>query len=114
MAVTTAKVPIPPVDDLNKIAHAANCAPRTIPGVHELAEGGAKERAVWAFLPEARAAWVVGLTRGEPGIRIPMERIHPDGFYSAVVPAGADPFPYRLAIENHEGHAWEFVDPYQF
>ncbi len=24
------------------------------------------------------------------------------------------PFPYRLKVENHEGHAWDFVDPYMF
>ena len=29
-------------------------------------------------------------------------------------PATAEPFPYRLAVENHEGHAWEFDDPYRF
>ena len=23
-------------------------------------------------------------------------------------------FPYRLRVENHEGHSWEFVDPYLF
>ena len=43
-----------------------------------------------------------------------MERIHPDGFFEAVFPDRSDAFPYRLAVENHEGHAWEFVDPYQF
>ena len=43
--------------------------------------GGAKTWVVRAFLPEARAAWVVDLTRGEPGEPVPMERIHPDGFF---------------------------------
>ena len=43
-----------------------------------------------------------------------MERIHPDGFFEAVFPDRPDAFPYRLAVENHEGHSWEFVDPYQF
>ena len=44
----------------------------------------------------------------------PMERIHPDGFFERVFPGRREPFPYRLAVENHEGHAWEFVDPYRF
>ena len=67
---------------------------------------------VRAFLPEAKAAWVVDLTRGEPGERVPMERIHPDGFFVARLPGTNGRFPYRLRVENHEGHSWEFVDPY--
>ena len=29
-------------------------------------------------------------------------------------PTGPRPFPYRIKVENHEGHSWDFVDPYQF
>ena len=47
-------------------------------------------------------------------MRVPMESIHPDGFFVASFPTRPAPFPYRLAVENHEGHTWEFVDPYQF
>jgi 1,4-alpha-glucan branching enzyme len=65
-------------------------------------------------MPEARMAWVVDLTRGEPGELVPMERIHPDGFYASVFSGGNGRFPYRLRVENDEGHTWEFVDPYQF
>ena len=43
-----------------------------------------------------------------------MERIHPDGFFVAVFAGRQGRFPYRLTVENHEGHSWEFVDPYQF
>ena len=43
-----------------------------------------------------------------------MDRFHDDGFFELVVPGRTKDFPYRLALENHEGHSWEFVDPYQF
>src|SRR4051794_33172169 len=109
MAVKTAKVPRPPVEDVNRIVHADHWAPFSVLGPHEVD----KERVVWAFLPEARSAWVVDLSRGEPGVRAPMERIHPDGFFVGVVPSSPT-FRYRLAVENHEGHSWQLVDPYQF
>ena len=73
-----------------------------------------KDWVIRAFLPEARTAWVVDLLRGEPGELVPMERLHPDGLFQAVFSDRAEPFMYRLKIENHEGHQWEIVDPYQF
>ena len=33
-----------------------------------------------------------------------MERIHPDGLFEAVFPDRPSRSPYRLAVENHEGH----------
>ena len=71
-------------------------------------------RVVRAFLPEARDAWVVDLSRAGSGVRIPMDRVHPDGLFECVLPGRTAPFPYRLAVENHDGHGWEFVDAYQF
>ena len=43
-----------------------------------------------------------------------MERVHPDGFFERPFPDRHEPFAYRLAVENHQGHSWEFLDPYQF
>ena len=102
--------------DIDLIVHANHWNPFSVLGLHELPGGTArlKEWVVRAFLPEARTAWVVDLPRGEPGVLVPMERIHPDGFFEAVFPDRAEPFPYRLKVENHEGHSWEFVDPYRF
>ena len=57
---------------------------------------------------------MVDLARGEPGRRVPMARVHPDGFFEAPFPDRDAAFPYRLAVENGEGHAWEFEDPYRF
>ncbi len=114
MAVKSVKTPSTSVDDLNRIVHANHWAPFSVLGSHELKEGTSTARVIRAFLPEAKRAWVVDLSGGEPGVRVPMESIHPDGFYVALFPTQTAPFPYRLAVESHEGFSWEFVDPYQF
>src|SRR5262249_2676053 len=116
MAVKTRSVATTSANDVALIVHANHWNPFVILGMHELpAENGApRGRVVRAFLPEARAAWVVDLSRGEPGKPVAMEVIHPDGFFVAVFLDRRDAFPYRLKVENHEGHSWEFVDPYSF
>ena len=43
-----------------------------------------------------------------------MERLIPTASSRPSSRTDAEPFPYRLAVENHEGHTWEFVDPYRF
>src|SRR5258708_19060751 len=100
--------------DLDLIIHANHWNPFTVPGPHEVTLDGARARTIRAFLTEARRAWVVDLARGEPGERLPLERIHNDGFFERVFPDRAEAFPYRLAVEDYEDHGWEFVDPYQF
>ncbi len=56
-----------------------------------------------AFLPEARTAWVVDLTRGEPGERVAMERIHPDGFFTAFFPDRTNRSPTGFASRIMKG-----------
>ncbi len=101
-------------EDIDLIIHANHWDPFQVLGQHETAVDRKAARVVRAFLPDAAKAWVVDLAGGEPGKRAAMERVHPDGFFEAVFPGRAKHFPYRLAVENHEGHSWEFVDPYQF
>jgi 1,4-alpha-glucan branching enzyme len=97
--------------DINLIIHAAHWDPFSVLGPHCMGGG---EFVIRAFLPEARAAWVVDLTRGEPGVLVAMDRTHPDGFYECPVPGRGEGISYRLAVESHEGHSWQFVDPYAF
>jgi 1,4-alpha-glucan branching enzyme len=101
-------------DDLNLLIHANHWDPFSVLGLHELGQNGAQALAFRAFLPDARSAWLVDLSRGEPGTRVPLERTHPDGLFEHVFEGRTKRFPYRIAVENHEGHGWEFVDPYQF
>ncbi len=101
--------------EVDRIIHADHWDPFTVLGLHEVSDvSGAAREVIRAFLPEARHAWLVDLTRGEPGVREPMTRVHADGFFEWLVPAGRTPTSYRLALENYDGHVWEVVDPYQF
>jgi 1,4-alpha-glucan branching enzyme len=90
--------------------------PFSVLGPHEVHRDGQPAQAIRAFLPEARDAWVVipapGKEKAEA--RLPLRRIHPDGFFELVIPGAAEPPPYRLAIEGHDGHLWEIGDPYRF
>src|SRR4051794_11042225 len=114
MSVTSPGVVRPSVDDINMLVHANHWNPFSLLGPHEDGSGSSRSTTVRAFLPEARQAWVVDLSRGEPGVRVPMERIHPDGLFECVFFEPLARFAYRLAVENHDGHSWEFVDAYQF
>src|SRR4051812_11188433 len=114
MSLKTQRVPATSQEDVDLIVHADHWNPFQVLGLHDLPTKGAPGKVVRAFLPEARLAWVVDLTRGEPGVRSAMERIPPDGFFELVIANPAPSFAYRLAVEDFEGHSWEFVDPYQF
>ncbi|QEH37100.1 1,4-alpha-glucan branching enzyme GlgB [Aquisphaera giovannonii] len=101
---------------MDLVVNADHWNPFVVLGPHEM-EGQNGRRKSWvirAFLPEARAASLVDLAGGEPGRLVPMEKLHPDGFFQVIV-ADRDAAPrYRFRIENFEGHSWEQVDPYQF
>ena len=115
MSLTTMSAPTLPLHDINLLIHVDHWNPFGVLGPHEASLGETKVRVVRAFLPEAREAWVVDLSQGEPGVRISMERIHPDGLFECVFPdrwRAASRIAWR--VEDHEGHSWEFVDPYQF
>ncbi|MGE5755829.1 MAG: 1,4-alpha-glucan branching protein GlgB, partial [Planctomycetaceae bacterium] len=114
MSLTTPNIPRTSLEDIDLLIHANHWNPFGILGQHEVGAGDPKVRAIRAFLPEAREAWVVDLAQGEPGVRVVMDRLHPDGFFECTFHDRAEKFPYRLAIEDHEGNSWEFVDPYQF
>ncbi len=76
-------------------------------GWHEHPEGGIVIR---AFLPRAIKAWVLP----EGSRARAMTRIHQDGLFEVHLPHGTFDKPYRLRMENHEGHRWEIDDAYRF
>ena len=43
-----------------------------------------------------------------------MQIVHPDGFFVKVMDGKPVNMAYRIVVQNHEGHSWEFVDPYRF
>src|SRR5262249_2785343 len=116
MAVKTKEASLASPGEVELIVHASHWNPHSVLGLHELTAGpaGLKTCVARAFLPEARRAWLIDLSRGEPGELSAMERLHPDGFFAALGGDRAEPFPYRLRVENYHGHSWECVDPYSF
>ncbi|HEX8199021.1 MAG TPA: 1,4-alpha-glucan branching protein GlgB, partial [Isosphaeraceae bacterium] len=114
MPLSTLSAPLVSPADIELIVRAEHWSPFSVLGPHAQALGDAPGQVVRAFLPEARRAWVVDLSRGEPGQRVEMEQLHADGFFARVFPDRPARFGYRLAVEDQQGHSWEFVDPYQF
>ncbi|HKI19836.1 MAG TPA: 1,4-alpha-glucan branching enzyme, partial [Isosphaeraceae bacterium] len=113
MPVRLESAPTTLQSDIDLIVYGNHWDPFSVLGLHELPSDNGKLRTwiVRAFLPEAHSTWLVDLVRGEPGDAVPMEMVHPDGFFVAVLGDRPDRFPYRIRVENHEGYTWEFVDP---
>ncbi|HYJ78220.1 MAG TPA: 1,4-alpha-glucan branching protein GlgB [Longimicrobiaceae bacterium] len=80
-------------------------------GMHRVNLAGELRLAVRALLPDASSVAVLDPATGDA---VPMERIHPGGFFEAVLPAGAEPFLYRLRVHHAEGDVREVADPYAF
>jgi 1,4-alpha-glucan branching enzyme len=80
--------------------------PFALLGPHREANG----TVIRAFLPTAARAWVVPGGQAESPVQ--MTRLHPSGFFSASIPAGADPN-YRLRFESPAG-LLTVEDPYRF
>ncbi len=99
-----------PLEEIQLIVRAEHSDPFHILGVHPVELAGKAAIAIRAFLPEAAKAWVIR----ESARPNPLERVHLEGFYEAVLADETRVFPYRLRVENAEGHAWEFEDPYHF
>ncbi len=114
MTPTKDAAPTVPREVIDHLVHANFWDPFSVLGSHRVEASGKSTRVVRAFLPQAERAWVVPIRKGSPGARIPLRRIHPDGLFESEVSDHADPSPYRLAIENHEGYSWEAEDPYRF
>jgi len=105
LAKTTASL-----EEIELILRAEHADPFHILGIHPVELEGKPAVAIRAFLPRADHAWVV---RGQDESSVvPLQRIHPDGFFEAVFPGEQGVFPYRLRTEYAGRH--EFEDPYRF
>jgi 1,4-alpha-glucan branching enzyme len=68
--------------------------------------------AVRVFRPDCASVKIVDAA--DPTRAFEAAKIHPDGFFEAVLPKGVGEFPYRLRLKNHSGSEWEERDPYSF
>src|SRR5256714_1311475 len=83
--------------------------PFAVLGPHRVQTPDGAAVAVRAIVPGAAAVRV--LPADPPPI--PMERLHPTGFFETVLPDRHDPFPYRLE-GTRDGHITEIEAPFRF
>ncbi|MTJ82706.1 MAG: 1,4-alpha-glucan branching protein GlgB [Telmatospirillum sp.] len=81
--------------------------PFGILGMHDSGDG----LVVRAMLPGAVSVTVIGADGTGPAI--PLERLHPDGFFAGPV-GRTERFAYRLSVEEEEGGVRVIDDPYRF
>jgi 1,4-alpha-glucan branching enzyme len=101
--------------EIKHILRAEHADPFQILGPHAVEELGKKQIAIRAFLPRAREVAIVLPDGGAP---YPAERIHPEGFFEAVIPYSdalrARLSSYRLRIAHEDATVRETYDPYAF
>ena len=68
--------------------------------------------AVRVFRPDAASVTVVDA--GNHARKFEAVKIHPEGFFEAVLPKGTAEFSYSLCLNSHDGQEWETSDPYSF
>ncbi|MBJ7326118.1 MAG: 1,4-alpha-glucan branching protein GlgB [Chthoniobacterales bacterium] len=68
--------------------------------------------AVRVFRPDCAAVTVVDA--GNRKRTFVATKVHPEGFFEAVLPKGEAEFPYVLRLRNHAGEEWEERDAYSF
>ena len=68
--------------------------------------------AVRVFRPDAASVTVVDA--GNRARKFEAVKIHPEGFFEAVLPKNTAEFSYILCLKSHDGQEWETRDPYSF
>ncbi|MHB8652450.1 MAG: 1,4-alpha-glucan branching protein GlgB [Terriglobia bacterium] len=102
-----------PIEEVQLIVRGEHSDPFHVLGAHPINVAGQPAIALRAFLPQAAAASAIRNSGGASQI-LPLERVHIDGFFEAVVPGAAQVFPYRLRIKTSAGVEYETEDPYRF
>ena len=92
----------PPLDDLNRLAHARHDDPFAVLGPHDRVGS----HTITVFRPDAASITV--LTGGQETALPAHSKVA--GVFSGAAPKGA----YRLRATAHQGAAWDFDDPYAF
>src|SRR5437879_3858670 len=96
-------------DAIRAVVEGTHGDPFAVLGPHRVQTPDGAAVAVRAIVPGAAAVRV--LPADAPPI--PMERLHPAGFFETVLPDRHDPFAYRLEV-TRDGHITEIEDPYRF
>jgi len=97
-------------ENIRKIVNGNHADPFSLLGMHLVTDDGTKHVEVRAFLPEAKAAWVVD----ERTMSLyPMENAYRFDFFVARTSEQIC-FPYRIKIKKYDDTEEEFKDPYSF
>jgi 1,4-alpha-glucan branching enzyme len=100
------------MDEVLAILRAQHGDPFHVLGMHSVELNGKQALSVRAFLPEARQAWLIDLSRKETAFE--MNQIVPERFYEIVFPKRRKFFPYRLQIADDWGNTMQLLDPYSY
>ncbi len=92
---------------LHAILRAEHSDPFAVLGIHK----ADIQAIIRVFRPDAAT---VEVERLDNGARFSAERIHPDGFFVAMVKDADEPFRYTLHFTSHDGTRWSERDPYSF
>ncbi len=100
----------PTIDDgaLHAVLEGRHGDPFAVLGMQQAGE----RLVVRVFRPDAREVTVVDET--DPNRTYPARRIHPDGFFEALLPPGMERFKYQLKLTGFGGAEWTTADPYSF
>jgi len=97
-----------PKTDLKQILEARHYQPHAFLGLHPHQKNSCVAR---AFLRDAVSCEVVEI---ETDQRYALEKIAEEGFFEGVIKGKAEPFAYRLRVEQANGEIRQFYDPYHF
>ncbi len=101
------------IEDFVPLVEGRHENPHHVLGPHPISHEGRSALAVRAYLPDCDSAWVVDSAHNATR---PMRRIHPSGFYEAILPARAekDIHDYQLRTADTSGRETTMHDPYAF
>ena len=95
-------------EDFYPLIEARHFDPFKLLGVREF-QGSQVGR---VFRPDAAEVVIVDASYGSR--RFPLTKIHPDGFFEAVLRGAEQPFDYVLEMKSHLGESWQEKDAYSF
>jgi 1,4-alpha-glucan branching enzyme len=102
-------------DEILRILHNDHYDPFTVLGPHITADAGnVTSVVIRAYLPDARAAWVLAKDQAEKEKEYTMTRVHEKGFFEIVFRDRKEVFPYQLRKQMPDGETAVFHDSYSF
>ena len=112
------------LSEVGRLIEGTHENPSSVLGPHPIDYRGQAATAVRSFLPDAHAAWIIDPSTG---IKRPMRRIHPAGFFEAICDMTIDAQPtsgedgqsvstahsrYRIQMADKNGEVTDMQDPY--